>query len=294
KEIKKYLFLTNELYHSIIYREKKFVEENNIVCYIGNEDPDLILTKEKFLEFVDKQTSADIPTTYNYSQAGEVRFPVIVKFKSSFINGQKFTQKKIVHSRAELEEYVGTLKVEGVPAENLLFQELLSTKAEDNVSVCGWYEEGKPVLFQTRKILQHPKDFGNGDVVELMQLDPALRNQTIDVCSKLNFIGPFELEFIKSADSENYKVIEMNPRFWMQHGLIESNSGNYLVARYLGLPASEVKKNYSFWIYPMYAYYRAIKGDLAYWPYIFRKDTYWPVSTKEAFTWLYKFLLKKI
>lgn len=57
--------------------------------------------------------------------------------------------------------------------------------------------------------------------------DEELLNLTKDILSKLNWVGPIELEFIKQRSSGNYYLMEINPRFgtWIY---LAANAGQNL------------------------------------------------------------------
>lgn len=52
------------------------------------------------------------------------------------------------------------------------------------------------------------------------------------VLRRLHYRGPYEFEFIVTGGRA--LALELNPRFWMQHGLFVP-AGNGLVKRYLGM-----------------------------------------------------------
>ena len=112
------------------------------------------------------------------------------------------------------------------------FQELLSTNPQHNVSVCGWHDADFTCDVVTRKI----RTAGQiGWLVERVDGFPELKEQTHAILTSLDFAGPFEMEFLLDPRTGEYKVIELNPRFWMQHRLTASVSQNCLVRRYLRL-----------------------------------------------------------
>jgi hypothetical protein len=85
----------------------------------------------------------------------------------------------------------------------------------------------------------------------------------------------------------------MNPRFWMQHGLIEDLSGHYLVAKYIGQQPLAPKQEVKYWIYPMVSIYKTILMNFKYMPYLFKSGVHWPVNGTGATKFLLKHLLSK-
>lgn len=61
-----------------------------------------------------------------------------------------------------------------------------------------------------RKMILSDKGKGNGSVIVS---DPRLEEITRRVMSEARWIGPFELEFIRDHRDDDYRLIEINPRF---------------------------------------------------------------------------------
>lgn len=247
KKSKKYLFLTNEIYHSILYENKQNLIKNNVTFYFGNIDPNEIIDKSKFASIFDNDTIAATPKIFNFNDT--INQSVIVKFKNSYINGKKTLPVKIIDDNKELKLYIKFIKDNGFNQNDLIVQEKLSSKCKDNISIVGWYDNEKQQYFQTRKLLQHPKEGGTGDLVEMIPLDENFKVRARHILDKINYKGPFEIEFIKDlSKSGNYKLLEINPRFWMQNGLISVNSGNALINSFLSKKNNKVIKNKRYWV----------------------------------------------
>lgn len=292
---KKYLFLTHEKYHTILWENKELLNENNVVFHIGNKHPDTILHKTQFLELVRSKTDVPVPYSFSADEIDTLDYPVFVKPKSSFIEGSKASlEKAVIQNSSQLKDYLHHAKMQHVDSSDIEIQELLSTKTRDNVSISGWYEKGFHQFYQTQKILQHPPKRGNGDVVKLMPLNFVLEQQVLQLMSVLDFQGPFEAEFVKERNGEKYKLIEINPRFWMQHGLIEQLSGHLLVARYIDVEPIQPITNYQYWMYTAIVPIQLAKCRFKYLCYIFRKDVYKPLSFRQAWRFLWKYLVQKI
>ena len=92
-------------------------------------------------------------------------------------------------------------------------------------------------------------------------LDPArLLETTARVLDAFEFEGPFELEFVRDPGDGVYRVIELNPRFWMQHRLAQILTDHALVRRALGMVATEtVKEGPQHWLQTDVALRRPIR-----------------------------------
>lgn len=295
KTTTKYLFLTHEKFHDVLWEKREELKGYNVIYYIGNKNPELILDKTKFLQNLKENTQVPVPISFSVDDIEQIQFPIFLKPKSSFIGDQRNPIKKAdVKDKSGLIKYIQHVKKLEISTDEIEIQELLSTATKDNISVSGWYEKGFHQFYQTQKILQHPPKRGNGDVVKLMELNPILEKRTLKVLQLLDYHGPFEAEFVKEAKGSQYKLIEINPRFWMQHGLIEQISGHLLVARYCGIPATKPNKNFSYWMYTAIVPIQIAKLRLKYIPFIFRKDVYKPISFNQAGKFLVKYLKEVI
>jgi predicted ATP-grasp superfamily ATP-dependent carboligase len=172
---------------------------------------------------------------------------------------------QLISDRSQFERTVAELRREGFSAEDWSYQEALSVSPRHNVSICGWHDREAPVHLATRKVLQHPPKNGNGDVCEVIDPPPRdLMESAANLLKALDYRGPFELEFVFDNNSRSYKIIELNPRFWMQHGLVGAWSDEALVKRYLGMAASSARPANPprYWINTIYALSRLARADV--------------------------------
>ena len=67
----------------------------------------------------------------------------------------------------------------------------------------------------------------------------------------INYIGPFELEFVKCLDENKIYICELNSRFWMQNGIFNLNGRNIIIDRYLNIKNKYNKSDFKdvIWIY---------------------------------------------
>jgi predicted ATP-grasp superfamily ATP-dependent carboligase len=72
--------------------------------------------------------------------------------------------------------------------------------------------------FNTRKVLQIPQGFGTGCIVESVAC-PELFERTVRLLQAIRFTGIAEVEYKWDEASDEYKLIEVNPRPWDQHRL---------------------------------------------------------------------------
>lgn len=301
-------FGTNQTPITVFFTDERFLPEFSEVkaedrswlkFFIGNpQHVDTILDRQKFCVFLDRIHNGLAPRTI----AGD-RDPLeffgeefVVRPRYSWHGVNQRERVTIVRTQAAFEAAFNGYLNRGLSKSDLCFQELLSTKDEDNVSICGWFDPLHTALICTHKLLQHPPHTGNGDVVERIKAPAGVMETALQVLKGLEFHGPFELEFVYDVAQKRYKIIEMNPRFWMQHGLVEAITGCELTSRYLGkepLPHSARAPEKTLWVNLMYAVFRAMKGDLRGLRYARDRHSYKPVSLWQAISFAPRHILNK-
>ena len=125
---------------------------------------------------------------------------------------------------------------------------------------------------------------------------PGVMAQAQAILAAMEYDGPFELEFVFDETAAEFKVTELNPRFWLQHGLIEAVSGSALVGTYLGrgpLAVSEAELGLRYWVNPLYTAFRALKLDLRSLRYFASPKSWKPLSAAEALRYAADYAARK-
>jgi hypothetical protein len=199
-------------------------------------------------------------------------------------NGVRLSVRPI-RGRAAFDAEIGRLQAMGLGRNVLCFQQMLSTKAQDNVSISGWYDQEPPAFMASRKVLQHPEEVGDGDLVEAIPMPRDLERQALAILAALEYRGPFELEFVRDPEAGTYRVIELNPRFWLQHGLAERRVPGGVVRRYVAgdraVDASAAERA-THWVDTGYALYRAFRGDMRALRLLIARRAWSPIPPVEA------------
>jgi hypothetical protein len=215
-------------------------------CYL--ED---VLDRRKFYRFLAERGLASVPATVSSAEDPVATFggEYHIRVWRSWSGMKKLPRGCSIRSRTDLEAWLACCERQGLSREEWGFQELLSTHPQHNVSVCGWHDPEFTDSVITRKI--HTAE-QIGWLVELVDGLPELKEQAHAILTALEFAGPFELEFLLDVRTGEYKVIELNPRFWMQHRLTAAVGRNSLVRRYLGLaigqPGARGSRACRFWL----------------------------------------------
>ena len=117
-----------------------------------------------------------------------------------------------------------------------LVQSLVVGPNTNHCKVCGYFDDkGQPrAVICMRKIRQYPVDFGVGTLMETVD-EPDVRELGLRLFRALNWRGPGSIEFKRDDRDGLWKLIELNPRLWQQHGLAEVCGMNFPLLQYLDL-----------------------------------------------------------
>jgi D-aspartate ligase len=167
----------------------------------------------------------DFPASFHPRAAAEVerldcRFPVILK--PAFRKGvDEFTQAKAW--KAEDREQLMTLYKRAaalVGNDAIIVQEWIPGGGEAQFSFAALCEHGEPIVSMTaRRSRQHPIDFGRSStfVESIEQKDvEALACRFL---KSINYTGVVEVEFKQDWRDGQYKLLDVNGRFWTWNGL---------------------------------------------------------------------------
>jgi predicted ATP-grasp superfamily ATP-dependent carboligase len=269
-----FVFFTDERYHPAFAAWKERHPDSALRFHLGSpEHMTAVLDRYEFCRFIETRGLASVPRTIRGEEDPFAAFgeSFIMRPRLSWFGVAQRERVKLVNGRADHKSTLAGFVSRGLQASDLSYQELLSIRNQDNVSICGWYGPSVQHLFCSRKVLQYPPKTGGGDVVELLAPPPGVMEQAMNILAALAYEGPFEMEFVFDEKASEFKVTELNPRFWLQQGLVEAVSGRALVSTYLGRdpqPTSEAERNLRYWVNPLYTVFRALKGD-------FRSLRYW-------------------
>lgn len=157
----------------------------------------------------------------------EIAFPCVLKPLSSYHwrkgrNWERVGSRKAIcvasseELRKEYESIAGAER-------RALLQELVQG-GDDQLLVAACYldPESRPVAsFTCQKLLQSPEGFGTGFIVQTVK-KPEILPDAFRLLQAMRFTGIAEVEFKRDSRTQQYKLIEVNPRPWDQHRLGQS------------------------------------------------------------------------
>lgn len=167
-------------------------------------------------------------------QEATFRTPFILKPRLSWTGTRKLPRGVICSTEAESASALAQLQAQGVDRDLLFVQQFMPNA--ENISVSGFYDSQRPerrFFIASRKVLGDGGALCTGVLVETVPPPSGLGARVAHILDTLNYHGPFEMEFLHDAATNEYFVLELNPRFWMQHGLFIAGYENILIRAYL-------------------------------------------------------------
>jgi D-aspartate ligase len=118
----------------------------------------------------------------------------------------------------------------------VVVQELVPGPNTCHAKVCAYTDARGDVVacVSMRKIRQYPADFGVGTLMETID-DPELAALGLRFFRAMGWRGPGSIEFKRDARDGRWKLIELNPRLWQQHGLAAACGVNFPMIQYADL-----------------------------------------------------------
>jgi hypothetical protein len=234
EETSVHVFLTDEALLDSIETQQGALTAANINFFPKIKNSWAVVTdRRQFYNFVSMRGLAEVPEYVDHCSNPWEIFPSGFRARvwKSWKYGKKLPRGMNVTNIEELRRWLKVADGAGLQPGDWAFQKLLSRDPRDNISVCGWHDENLQLYFITRKLAQR---HDVGAMVERVRARDELQKQTKSILISLGFEGVFELEFVRDPSNDQFKVLELNPRFWMQHRLIEKLTGNALVRLHIG------------------------------------------------------------
>lgn len=292
---KKIIMFTDERYMEAVKRAIDAGTLENTRAFtgagIGN---DVLLDRTKFYSFVERLGGISCPKTISSDEDPFEAFgdSFIVRPKESWnetgVKRSKHLRVTIVNGKQEFEDTIKFYRSYGLTQEMWCYQELLNVGAQQAFVVCGWYDRTFKQYAVSRRIMSHPPRTGTWDVSEIVTEYPSeIIQETDKLLSAMDYSGPFELEYDYDQKSGEYKVIELNPRFWLQHTLVNKLTNYSLIRRYLGeenltsIPWNKLEHKY--WISGTRALYYIASGKFGIFKYM--KNGYICPSISQSVKW---------
>ena len=143
-------------------------------------------------------------------------FPLLVKGASSNAWHDAFKNKGVVvRDRSRLLEVLNAAWGLGL---GVVVQELVLGPNRNHFKVCAYYTAGRELLalFSVHKVRQYPVDFGVGTFMVSIRQDELI-SLGRRFFEGVGYTGVGSIEFKRDDRDGRFKLIELNPRLWLQH-----------------------------------------------------------------------------
>ena len=212
------------------------LQSNDTRSFLPRHFPaDLLDDKWAFAEFL--ALDADGPqelAQWSLTQANQARYPVLLKGRHSWMQGRKLPRGWVCKNPTELAKLLTQMATDGLDESWFFLQEWLGDAPLKLLSAGGFFDvmdEGRNLSVVTERVAEYGLGPSSSAMLVTVPDSLDLLQRSAQVLRRLHYCGPYELEFIVAGD--RILALELNPRFWMQHGLF-LHSGNGLVKRYFG------------------------------------------------------------
>jgi D-aspartate ligase len=193
-----------------------------------------------------------VPMTLSPSSMEEViahqelfNYPLVIKGASSYHWVSEFRKKAFVaNCFDDLKAYYALASSKGL---QVVIQEMILGPNKNHFKVCAYYSQEKQLLalFCTQKTRQFPIDFGIGTFMRSVN-SPELSMLGQKFFDGIGYTGIGSIEFKKDEKDGNYKLIELNPRFWQQNIQATYAGINFPYINYLDCIGIQVEQNLKF------------------------------------------------
>lgn len=224
---KKIIIPTNDLAIECLLKHNKFLKKFFI---INGEEVGRVYNKLGFYNLLSK-FELPIPKTWINKDIKKITYPCIVKpvikdgnnsfikkYRKKFLSINDFSEAKKI-----LNEFKG----------DVIFQEKIDIAEE--YSWCGVRLKNQKILsFISEHIETFPDYSGRISAAKLCE-NEEVKKLGDKLVQKMDYYGIADIQVAKEKESGSYKIIEMNPRLWCSHELLEMNDISllkYLVGNY--------------------------------------------------------------
>jgi len=233
-----------------------------------------LLNKQIFYKTLDK-LYIDHPKTYFPKDISEVKiiskkinYPCIIKpsYSAHFMVDFK-TKLFLIKTSEDLIKYY---KKASSKNHEINIQEIIPGEAKNMYGFNSYYDKKSipRCAFSYKRIREWPHEFGNGCFIESVTV-PEIEKTTNNLIRKIKYHGIVDAEFKKDPRNNQFKLIEINPRCWMQNSLPANDNINIPYMVYLDTIGKKINQESSYKIHMKWLF--MVEDILSVWQSI-RKD----------------------
>ncbi|MEJ5294446.1 MAG: hypothetical protein WHT28_04300 [Fimbriimonadales bacterium] len=221
------LLFTEESSWALCARERRELR------FLPHDYNPVLIDKFLFAEHLCDIGEQPVPYWATYPPPKET-LPYVVKPRCSWRGFSKNPRGFLCFTDADTLQSEKMLQIHGLKPDEIFVQRFLPDA--QNISVAGFYDWRNPArqfFIATHKILGDSGWLNTGAIIQTTHFPQEIGMRVLRILNSLNYHGPFEMEFLYDARTNHYYVLELNPRFWMQHGLFLVGYENILIRAYL-------------------------------------------------------------
>ena len=207
-------------------------EEKNILTYFK---------KDVFFSEINKtRDRMYVPLTISCHNIGDIEevidnisLPCVIKpsekdLRFSFI--KKYGSKIMV---AKDQKKLKSLLIELIKEKNkIIVQELIDRSSGEEISWWGYrYRDGEMIGITAEMLRRYPNFGGTGTYVKTKNV-LIVHQYAKEILKEIDFWGICEIEFMREPSISGYKVVELNPRCWLQLELSNKVGFNFPLIAY--------------------------------------------------------------
>ena len=169
-----------------------------------------------------------------------LKYPVFMKPYYSYLWLNKFGNKGfVIETPRQLMDRFNEVLPTGL---QVMIQSIIPGQSMNIISVRVYIGTRGEILalFVAQKTRQHPTDFGTGTFTKSVHNEEVTR-LSLDFLRGLGYRGICDIEFKKDPRDGQYKLIELNPRFWTQTIQATHAGVNFPLIQYMDLTGEPVR-----------------------------------------------------
>ena len=244
------LFPIGDIEVFTILKNKKDLEKYFLFPVSGLDVTDKLLNKSQFYNLLEK-LKIDYPKTFfpkNLSDLKEIdkkiNYPCFIKpaYSASFVVDFK-TKMFFAKNRSQLNSF---FKKSQSKKHIIMVQEIIPGDATHLYGFNGHSNKNSNLScsFTSRRIREWPKKAGCACSVEACDV-PELKEIIDKIIKKIKYFGIIDSDFKKDPRDGKFKLLDINPRFWMQISLPERCGINLPYISYMETLGNTIDKVYS-------------------------------------------------
>ncbi|MFC1498899.1 hypothetical protein ACFLS1_10585, partial [Verrucomicrobiota bacterium] len=220
-DCKPMIIATNDAFLLFLSRNRKQLEDKFIVCLPEQNVVDMLIDKYEFYKVARKHNLA-VPRTVDLSNADqyeqvleEIKYPCLLKARTKMIAARSGRATSLIYDKSMLKKIFLEDKE---LCSGFVLQEIIEGEGANHISVAVYMDENSKLKnsFFARKIRQN--NLGAGTFVESIAGNSHAET-FIKFLEDIRYTGIAEIELKKDDKDGLYKVIEINPRPWLQISL---------------------------------------------------------------------------